>query len=71
MAESVKAGYLLQTEANRVGIRPGPNVVYLRLMRELAAESGASCMFAEMTPGHVLHLIDELQSAVRIALAHA
>ena len=71
MAESVKAGYLLHTEANRVGVRPGPNVVYLHLMREFAAEAQPICMFTEMTPGNVLRLIDELQSAVRIALAHA
>ncbi len=71
MAERVKAGYLLQTEANRVGVRPGPNVVYLRLMREFAVEPQSSCMFTEMTPGNVLRLIDDLQSAVRIALAHA
>ena len=71
MEEGVKAGYLLQTEANRIGIRPGPNVVYLRLMREFATEGHPACMFTEMTPGNALRLIDELRSAVGIALAHA
>ena len=68
MAEAVGVGYLAQTEANRVGVRPGPNVVYLRLIRCFAAEQQETSMFTEMTPGHAMKLIRELEAAVRVAI---
>ncbi len=71
MAERTKAGYLAQIEAERVAVRPGPNVVYVRLIRDFDSEAEHSCMFAELTPGQALRLTAELRSAVTIALAHA
>ncbi len=67
---AVGTGYLARAEANRVAVRSGPNVVYLRLTRDFAAENQQTSMFAEMTPGNALRLIRELERSVRDALRH-
>ena len=70
MGQSVGFGYIAQTEANVVTVRPGPNVVFLALRRCFEAEEQQTTMFTEMSPGHVMQLIRELQSSVRVALGH-
>ena len=69
MHEGHEAGYLTQTEANRIGVRPGPNVIYLRLIRDFASEGRPVAMFSELTPGHAMRLIRELQAAVGVAIS--
>ena len=63
------SGYLARVEANTVGVRAGPDVVYIRLSRDFASEGQQTAMFAEVSPGDALKLIRELQACVGIALA--
>lgn len=53
-----------------VGVRAGPDVVYIRLCRDFASERQQTVMFAEVSPGDALKLIRDLQACVGIALAH-
>lgn len=62
-------GYLARVEANKVGVRAGPDVVYIRLSRDFADEGQQTTMFAELSPGDALKIISELQACVKIALA--
>jgi len=62
-------GYLARIEANKVGVRAGPNVVYIRLFRDFAEEGQQTTMFAELSPGDALAVIRQLQASVKIALA--
>ena len=71
MSDAIGVGYLAQAEANRIAIRPGPSVVYLRLIRDFRSENQVTAMFSELTPNHAMQLIRELQAAVRIALSSA
>ncbi len=71
MGEAVGVGYLAQVEANRVGIRAAPDVVFLRLIRDIASENQLTTMFCELTPGYAIQLIRELQTAVGIAISRA
>ena len=63
-------GYLARVEANMVGVRPGPDVVYIRLSRNFADEGQQTTMFAELSPGDALAIIRELQTCVKVALAY-
>ena len=63
------AGYLARVEANTVGVRAGPDVVYVRLSRNFASEGQQTTMFAELSPGDALAVIRDLQACVKIALA--
>ncbi len=63
------AGYLARVEANVVGVRAGPEVVYIRLARDFPEEGQRTSMFAEVTPGDALRLIHDLQACVQTALA--
>ena len=65
------AGYLARVEANTVGVRAGPDVVYVRLSRDFAGEGTPTIMFAEISPGDALKMIRDLQDCVRVALATA
>ncbi len=67
----VGVGYLAQVEANQIGVRAGPDVVYVRLTRAFASEGQQTTMFAEIGPGDAMTLIRELQECVRIAVATA
>ena len=69
MREPHGPGYLARVEANQLGVVPGPNVVYLRLVRSLGAEGQKTSMFAEMTPGQTLRLIRKLELSVKEALS--
>ena len=69
MGHAVGSGYLAQVEANLVGIRAAPGVVFLRLTRAFESEGQQTTMFTEMTPGQALNLIQQLQASVRDALA--
>jgi hypothetical protein len=62
-------GYLARVEANKVGVRAGPDVVYIRLFRDFAEEGQQTTMFAELAPGDAMAVIRELQAAVKVALA--
>ncbi len=68
MSEAVGIGYLATREASKVCVRAGPDVVYLRLVRDHAQERQETTMFAEMTPGDALRLIRDLQECVTISL---
>lgn len=63
------AGYLARVEANKVGVRAGPEVIYIRLFRDFAEERQQTTMFAELSPGEALAVIRELQACVNVALA--
>ena len=67
----VGIGYLARVEANQIGVRAGPDVVYVRLSRAFESEGQQTTMFAEIAPGDALKLIRELQECVRVALATA
>jgi hypothetical protein len=69
MGQAVGAGYLAKVEANFVTVKPGPNVIFLNMRRTFLSEGQETCMFTEMTPGHALQLIRELQASVHIALS--
>ena len=71
MGEAVGVGYLAQVEANRVAVRAAPDVVFVRLIRDFPAEHQRTAMFCELTPGHAIQLIRELQEAVGAALSRA
>ena len=71
MKQMLGVGYLGRTEANQVGIRPGPNVVYLRLTRAFEGERQVTTMFSEMTPGQAQQLVRELQRCIGTALGFA
>ena len=71
MSNAAEADYLARVEANIVGVQAAPNAVFLRLSRAFAGESRLTCMFTEMTPGQVVRLIRDLQTAVREAVAAA
>ena len=62
-------GYLARIEANKVGVRAGPDIIYIRLFRDFADEGQQTNMFAELSPGEALAVIRELQACVNIALA--
>ena len=62
-------GYLARVEANKVGVRAGPDVVYIRLFRDFVEEGQQTTMFAELAPGDAMAIIRELQAAVKVALA--
>ena len=62
-------GYLTRVEANTIGVRAGPDVVYVRLSRDFEGEGRPTTMFAEISPGDALKMIRDLQDCVRIALA--
>lgn len=62
-------GYLARVEANKIGMRAGPDVIYIRLFRDFADEGQQTAMFAELSPGETLAVIRELQTCVSIALA--
>ena len=69
MSDAAGSGYLARVEANQVGIRAAPGVVFLRLTRAFANEGQTTSMFSEMTPGQTLSVIRELQASVKEALA--
>ena len=69
MSSSVGSGYLTRTEANLVGVRAAPDVVFLRLVREIESENERTCMFTELTPGQAQELIKSLQEVVDIAIS--
>jgi hypothetical protein len=69
MSEGVGAGYLTRTEANLVGLRAAPDVVFLRLVRDVESEGERTCMFTELTPRQARELIKNLQEVVEIAVA--
>lgn len=71
MGRMAGVGYLAKVEANKVAVRPGPDVVYLRLLRSFPGEGEPCCMFAELTPGAALRLVRELQRCIRIAIGSA
>lgn len=64
-------GYLARVEANTVGVRAGPDVIYIRLSRDFEAEGQRTSMFAEISPGDALRMASDLQDCVRVALAAA
>ena len=65
------AGYLARVEANTIGVRAGPDVIYIRLSRDFACEGQQTSMFAEISPGDALRMANDLQECVRFALAAA
>lgn len=67
----VGTGYLAQVEANQIGVRAGPDVVYVRLSRTFDSEGQQTTMFAEIAPGDAMRLIGELQRCIGVALATA
>jgi len=67
----VGTGYLARVEANEIGVRAGPDVVYVRLSRNFESEDQVTSMFAEIGPGDAIRLIAELQRCVGVALAAA
>ena len=69
MSDTVKCGYLARVEANFVGVRAAPGVVFLRLTRSFESEGQVTSMFTEMTPAEASRLINELQAALDSALA--
>ena len=69
MNEGIGARYLARTEANLIGLRAAPDVVFLRLVRDVESEGERTCMFTELTPGQARELIKSLQEVVDIAVA--
>ena len=69
MEQVAGTGYLARIEANKVGVRAGPDIVYSRLFRDFASEGQQTTMFIELSPGEALAVIRELQTCVKIALA--
>ena len=69
MNEGIGATYLTRTEANLVGLRAAPDVVFLRLVRDVESEGERTCMFTELTLGQARELIKNLQEVVNIAVA--
>lgn len=60
---------MARVEANSIGVRAGPDVVYIRLSRDFPSEGQQTMMFAEVSPGDALKIIRELEACVRTALA--
>lgn len=56
-----------RTEANLVGVRASPGVVFLRLRRDFPGEP-KHAMFTELSPAEAMRVRDQLDACIRISL---